>query len=288
MKAPTYIYSLPACILVACSGDVENTAMTDAASCAPLRGAAMVTIKDANGEARRLSVDRTEVTNADFARFVDETGYITRAERGLPEEAFSNLPDEARLPGSAVFTPPEKPGPMNFSRWWRFVEGADWRRPEGPQSSIDSLDHHPVVHIAYEDAVAYADWAGRRLPTAAEWEAAATPGAPPVHPDGDEANIWTGIFPITNTREDGYAATAPAGCYPPNANGLYDVVGNVWEWTSTPSYGEPGAKKLKGGSYLCARNYCARYRTDSEQAQDPTLGASHIGFRTVADIDAKG
>ncbi len=289
MKRFLIMCAILAPVLFACGGKDDGPSTKGATPpCTPTRGAVAVVFRDSTGETRRLSVDRTEVTNAEFGRFVDETGYVTRAERGLPEDTFSYLPEEARRPGSAVFTPPEKPGPMVLSRWWTFVEGANWRRPEGPHSSISGLDHHPVVHIAYEDAVAYAGWAGRRLPSAVEWEAAAAPGAPPFHPDSDDANIWTGFFPISNTREDGYAQTAPAGCYPPNENGLYDVVGNVWEWTSTPGVGEPTAMILKGGSYVCARNFCARYRTDAEQAQDPTLGASHIGFRTVADIETKG
>lgn len=239
---------------------------------------------------RVLSVDATEVTNAQFAEFVAATGYVTRAERGLPEAIYDSFPDEARVPGSAVFVQPWEEGPLNPARWWRFVEGADWRHPEGPGSSIEGKDDYPVVHLAYEDALAYAAWAGRRLPTADEWEHAARGGLEGAkfewgdsEPTGREANYWQGIFPIVNTRSDGYAGLAPSACFDPNGYGLHDMTGNVWEWTSTPA-GQSGAMIVKGGSYLCANNYCSNYRPGAVHPQDMTLGTSHIGLRTVADL----
>jgi formylglycine-generating enzyme required for sulfatase activity len=233
-------------------------------------------------------IDRTEVTNAQFAAFVAATGYVTVAERSLPG------PDgQAVEPGAAVFVPPANVRDLvDITQWWRFVPGADWRHPQGPGSSIDGRDHHPVTQIAYEDAAAYAAWAGRALPSEAQWEWAARAGADdenwdePRRPDGTwRANTWQGIFPVSNGGEDGYRATAPVGCFPPNARGLRDMVGNVWEWTSdlyqATGAGGPPQHVIKGGSYLCAPNYCARYRPTARQPADADLGTSHIGFRTI-------
>jgi len=258
----------------------------DPTSCGAADGASVITL--GNGS---LDMDVTEVTNADFAAFVEATGYVTRAERGLPERRFAYLPAEARVPGSAVFVQPSEQGALNPARWWRFVPGADWRHPEGPGSSIEGKDRYPVVQVSYEDALAYADWAGRSLPTASEWERAARGGLDTEYewgddePEGTEANFWQGLFPIINTKKDGFAGLAPAACFEPNGFGLYDMTGNVWEWTTTladPS----GARVIKGGSYLCARNYCSNYRPGAAQPQDVTLGTSHIGFRTVGRSSA--
>lgn len=246
-----------------------------------------------------FDIDATEVTNAQFAEFVDVTGYITRAERGLPEEIHNDWPDDLRAPGSAVFIPPSGTDVARASSWWRFVSGANWRAPAGPGSTLEGKEHYPVVHIAHEDAVAYAAWKGRRLPTEAEWEAAA--GIVKTQP---AANTWQGIFPVLNQESDGYRGLAPVGCYAPNGFDLYDMIGNVWEWTSDAYYpdrvaiNDPAAPPsgrdrrqpgvavgvIKGGSYLCAPNYCARYRPEARHAQDLLLGASHIGFRTVGDV----
>jgi formylglycine-generating enzyme required for sulfatase activity len=241
-------------------------------------------------------MDQSEVTNAQFAEFVDATGYLTLAERGI------SAPDQPDLstPGSAVFKPPPAEGePDPFASWWQFVEGANWRNPQGPGSSIAGLDQHPVVHIAYEDALAYADWKGHSLPSEEQFEYAAQTSA---HRDeaGFKSNTWQGFFPFQNDPLDGYTGTAPAGCYTANALGLYDLIGNVWEWTASPYYlghdfsakasypegydpaqpDEPVAV-IKGGSYLCAPNYCMRYRPEARQGQSKGLGTSHIGFRTV-------
>lgn len=257
-------------------------------------------------------IDAHEVTNAQFAGFIAATGYVTVAER-VPDPAdFPGAPPEMLRPGSVVFTPPSLDSPGGS--WWSYVPGADWRHPLGPDSSIAGKDHLPVVQVAFEDAAAYAAWAGRRLPTEAEYEYAARSGregerfawgGDEVAPGGRHmANTWQGMFPVQNSEADGYRGVAPVGCFPANDYGAYDLIGNVWEWTASwyrpqhdpadndnpqgpaDSYdpaneGFP-VKVIKGGSYLCAPNYCRRYRPAARHAQDIALGASHIGFRTVA------
>ncbi len=271
------------------------------------------------GPARRVRVDgfwidAHEVTNAQFADFVTATDYVTVAERTPDPSKIPGAPAAMLQPGSAVFAPSEASA---GGLWWSYVPGASWRAPAGPGSSIDGLDAHPVVHIAFEDALAYANWAGGRLPTEAEFELAARGGLDgevfawggrELAPDGEHrANTWQGIFPAVDTAEDGYSGAAPVGCFSANTYGVHDLVGNVWEWTAdwyAPRHdprdvdnpqGPPEArsydpntpgfpvKVLKGGSYLCAPNYCRRYRPAARQAQDTGLGASHIGFRLVHD-----
>jgi formylglycine-generating enzyme required for sulfatase activity len=243
-------------------------------------------------------IDRTEVTNAQFAEFVEATGYRTLAERGV--RVSSDLA-AAVVPGSAVFRPQgagtRVPGQES---WWAFVAGTSWRAPEGPGSSLAGREHHPVVHVAWEDAAAYAAWAGRSLPTEAQFEYAAQTSARKNAAGEHAANTWQGLFPMRSEPADGYSAAAPVACYEPNALGLYDLIGNVWEWTATAYYprhdfaaqaehpdgydprqpDEPVAV-LKGGSYLCAPDYCMRYRPEARIGQSRGLGASHIGFRTV-------
>ena len=262
-------------------------------------------------------MDRTEVTNAQFAAFVAATGYVTVAERVPRAEDFPGAPPENLVAGSVVFSPPSGPVPLDdHLRWWNYVKGADWRHPLGPESSIDDHPEHPVVHVAYEDAEAYARWAGKRLPTEAEWEFAARGGlAGSLYPWGDEfrpggrwmANTWQGRFPDRNTAEDGHAGLAPAGTFPANAYGLHDMSGNVWEWCSdwyrpdfyaTATGGvandprgpadsfdprEPGQPKRvqRGGSYLCSEQYCARYIVGTRGKGEVSSGTNHIGFRCV-------
>ncbi len=231
-------------------------------------------------------ISRHEVTNAEFAAFVEATGHVTAAER-----------DGA----SVVFMPPENLvyGPdLDPAQWWRFVQGADWRHPEGPGSDIAGRANFPVVHIAVGDAEAYAAWAGGALPSEAQFEYAARDAARQSPHGAWTANTWQGTFPVKNTGDDGHTGAAPVGCFTPNSFGLYDMVGNVWEWTSTPyapshaMSGVPAAgydprqpgvavRVIKGGSYLCAANYCARYRPEARHAQETGLGAAHIGFRIV-------
>jgi formylglycine-generating enzyme required for sulfatase activity len=243
-------------------------------------------------------MDRTEVTNAQFAEFVAATGYRTLAERGVRIGADDS---SAVIAGSAVFRPQggqtRVPG---LESWWTFVPGANWREPEGPGSSLDGRAHHPVVHVAWEDAAAYAEWAGRSLPTEAQFEYAAQTSSRRGASGEHAANTWQGLFPQRNDEADGHAGTSPVACYAPNALGLYDLIGNVWEWTASAYYprhdfaaaaqypdgfdpnqpDEPVAV-LKGGSYLCAPDYCMRYRPQARIGQSRGLGASHIGFRTV-------
>ena len=246
-------------------------------------------------EVRGFWIDQSEVTNAEFAAFVRATGYVTEAE---------SQPREKGGPGSAVFGAGGNPG-------WTYVADADWRHPYGPGSSISGLDHHPVIHVTFTDAQAYASWKGRTLPTEAQFEHAARSGGGAAQRTDDAggkrwtANVWQGVFPVVNQADDGYPTTAPVGCFPKDRNGAFDLIGNVWEWTSSPFYptrdpdaamrasrpegvsaaGLP-AQVIKGGSYLCAANYCARYRPDARQPQEADLSASHIGFRTVLNAAA--
>ena len=258
-------------------------------------------------------IDRHEVTNAQFAAFVEATGYVTLAERGLDPATHPGMPAELLAPGSIVFIPPTDLSGGDITQWWQYVQGADWREPEGPGSSIEGEENHPVVHVAFEDALAYARWRGRELPTEAQWEYAARGGlegqdfawGTEYQPGGRlKANSWQGIFPVMNTEEDGYVGTAPVGCFDANGYGLQDMIGNVWEWTSDwyraghaaedavnptgPNLleigfapGESPRRVIKGGSHLCAPNYCARYRPAARQPQEVDLGAAHLGFRTV-------
>ncbi|PZV02842.1 MAG: gliding motility-associated lipoprotein GldK [Cyanobium sp.] len=270
------------------------------------RSAEAVTVED-------FCMDSHEVTNAQFAQFVKETGYLTISERPIPKDQYPDLRDDQRMPGSVVFQPVAAAGePIPDLSWWHWVLGADWRHPEGPSSSIEGKESHPVVHVAFDDAQAYAKWVGQTLPTEAQWEFAARGGLKDkVFSWGNtysakKANTWQGKFPVNNTQEDGYLGTAPVGSFPANGYGLYDMTGNVWEWTNDwyrfghegmantinpvasneqESFDprEPGITKhvIKGGSFLCARNYCSRYRPSAREALSPDSGTSHVGFRLV-------
>ncbi len=272
-------------------------------------------------------MDVHEATNAQFAKFVDETGYVTVAEREIDwEEMKKQLPqgtpkphDSIMQPGSLVFkkTKSSVPNLYDYSQWWEWKIGADWKHPNGPESNIVGKENYPVVHIAFEDALAYCEWSGRRLPTEAEWEYAARAGreyalfswGDDIEQLSSHANSWEGEFPVNNTKEDGFERRAPVMSYPKNDFGLYDMAGNVWEWTNdwynTNYYKElankndvarnpKGAaaafnasnpyaeeKVIKGGSFLCSASYCASYRISSRMATSPDSGMEHLGFRTV-------
>jgi formylglycine-generating enzyme required for sulfatase activity len=259
-------------------------------------------------------MDATEVTNAQFARFVRATGYVTVSERAPDPKDFPGVPPGELKAGSIVFTPPATAVPLdNHGQWWSYVPGASWRHPEGPGSTIDGKENLPVVHVCYDDAVAYAKWAGKRLPTEAEWEFAARGGlARKPYAWGDEqkpagrwqANIWQGNFPSENTAEDRFPRAAPVGSFPPNPFGLHDMAGNVWEWCSDwyreDAYAlgparnpqgpadsldplEPGLPKRvqRGGSFLCSDQYCVRYKPGARGKGEVSSGASHVGFRCV-------
>lgn len=268
-------------------------------------------------------MDEKPVTNAEFRRFVKATGHVTVAERHPNPSDYPGADPTLLVPGSLVFRrPPHRVGLHDFRAWWAYVPGACWRHPEGPGSTLHGRERHPVVHVAYEDAVAYADWAGKALPTEAEWEFAARGGLEgAIFAWGDEfapkdrlqANTWQGEFPWQNLKLDGYEGTSPVGSFPANGYGLHDMAGNVWEWTSdffTPRHpdqaqtacciphnprvdtadqsyavGQPEAhiprKVIKGGSHLCAPNYCLRYRPAARQGETVETSTSHIGFRCL-------
>ena len=268
-------------------------------------------------------IDRTPVTNRQFKEFVRATGHVTFAEVPPDPANYPEALPHLIFAGSLVFTPPDHPVDLrDYSQWWTLLKGANWRHPYGPKSNIKSLDDHPVVHITYADAAAYARWAGKDLPTEAEWEFAARGGLDGAeYAWGDElapggvhrANTWQGQFPFENRCEDGFQRTSPVTSYPPNSYGVYDMIGNVWEWTSDwfapkhradatkacciPKNPRGGSehdsydplqplspiprKVIKGGSHLCAPNYCRRYRPAARHAEPVDTSTSHLGFRCV-------
>ena len=271
-----------------------------------------------------FAIERHPVTNAEFAEFVDATGYVTVAEKPLDPALYPGVAQEDLLPGALVFR--STAGPVNLEdwrQWWDWAPGAHWRRPFGDGSDIAGKDSHPVVQIAYPDAGAYAAWANRRLPTEAEWEYAAAAGATTVYAWGDEptvdgnlmANTWQGRFPYRNGGALGWVGTSPVGTFAPNAFGLFDMIGNVWEWTTTPYSARGHARRdagadgssldlpansccpppadpdptviqsLKGGSHLCAPEYCLRYRPAARSPQSQDSSTTHIGFRCVVSTN---
>jgi sulfatase modifying factor 1 len=272
-------------------------------------------------------MDRHPVTNAQFAAFVDATGHVTTAEVAPDPADYPGALPDMLFAGSLVFTQP--PGPVDLrdlTNWWHFIRGADWRHPTGPDSSLDGLDGHPVVHVSYADAAAFAAWAGKALPTEAEWERAARGGldgaefawGDELMPDGRPmANTWQGTFPWRNELIDGWLRTSPVATFPPNGFDLVDMIGNVWEWTtdwygashpdaaqsaccipSNPRGGDRAAsvdpamadlgiprRVIKGGSHLCAPNYCRRYRPAARFPEDVDTSTSHLGFRCIVGSD---
>jgi formylglycine-generating enzyme required for sulfatase activity len=257
-------------------------------------------------------MDRTEVTNDEFAAFVQATGYVTVAEQPVDTVKNPGLPPALQQPGAVVFfMPNDVQGRGDVTQWWRYTPGANWRHPGGPHTGIEGHGGFPVVTVTLADAQAYARWKGRALPTELQWEWAARAARPDPAPQREQprqANTWQGLFPVMNSADDGFVGLAPVGCFAANALGLFDTIGNVWEltadaWTPLHDAGDPPAPDqvpaglrgaaatalataprqvvIKGGSFLCAPSYCMRYRAGARQPQDIDLGASHLGFRTV-------
>lgn len=249
-------------------------------------------------EVAAFAIERHPVTNAHYAAFTADTGYLTVAERPLDPQLYPGVAEADLQPGAMVFRPTAGPVDLrDWRQWWDWAPGASWRHPFGPDSECPP--DHPVVQVAYADALAYAQWAGRRLPTEAEWEYAARAGAESTYPWGEDvapagelmANTWQGHFPYRNDGARGWAGTSPVGTFPANGYGLVDMIGNVWEWTATEFSGrienpcclpadDPGVSQaLKGGSHLCAPEYCHRYRPAARSPQSRDTATTHIGFR---------
>ncbi len=260
-------------------------------------------------------IDEHPVTNLEFMRFVKATGHVTWAEQEPDPAQYPGAQEDLLFAGSVVFVKTAGPVDLgNHYSWWAWTRGADWRHPQGPQSTLHGRERHPVVHIAYEDAEAYAAWAGKELPSEPEWEFAARGGLDGAeYAWGDEltpsgrplANTWQGRFPFENTLEDGFEGTSPVGSFPPNGYGLKDMIGNVWEWTTSwyaSSHAQPSAccsgdlraasidpddaaaiprRVTKGGSHLCAPSYCRRYRPAARMGQPIDTSTSHLGFRCI-------
>ncbi len=308
---------LLSCLLAACGADPAPEGMVWIPG-----GTFVMGGDDADAPRHQVTVtgfwlDAHEVTNAEFAAFVQATGYVTDAERTPTAAELPGVPAELRVPGAAVFRPPAG-GPVDlrqFASWWEYVPGACWRRPEGPGSSLQGKERHPVVQVSWRDAMAYARWAGKRLPTEAEWERAARGGIEARYGWGDhqvpggrwQANIWQGEFPVRNELADGFAGTAPVGSFPPNGFGACDLSGNVWEWCADryrpDGYGsgaarvdprgpdssfdpmEPGVEKrvMRGGSFLCSDVYCLGYLPGTRMKSTPDTALCHTGFRCAKD-----
>jgi len=293
-----YCLVLPVLMAAACNGSSEAPAVSETCGLAPDALNTFIPIETGSFEkgkdpvypeeapTLKLHIDAFEllsheVTNAEFARFVDDTGYVSDAERSAEAGGAAA--------GSAVFQSTE--GSLAASPW-KLVSGATWKSPEGPGSDIEGRALHPVVHVSLADARAYAAWAGGRLPTEAEWEYAASLGLPDLtrassgaYDDEGKpiANTWQGIFPVANTAADGFPGTSPVGCFGADKTGAYDMIGNVWEWTDTP-YGS-GVNTIKGGSYLCADNFCRRFRPAARQPEEIDFSSNHIGFRIIRDVN---
>lgn len=293
-EAIRVFFLLVSSLMLAClPGIAAGTCLSIASGDGTLRHQqVLIQTKSNSGLAQDFWIDAHEVTNAQFRQFVEATGYVTSAERQPDPAMYPQISVDLLVPGSASFIKLKDRPKGQWREWWKFVEGASWKKPLGPNSTIEGMDSYPVTHVSHVDALAYAKWAGRSLPTEAQWEYAARASAESSRVNTWQANTWQGFFPLQDKALDGFEGVAPVGCYNADATGLFDMKGNVWEmvtdvFDSTPESLASAApmRVIKGGSYLCADNYCPGDSPQARQGQEEDFSSDHVGFRTVSLVN---